>query len=204
MNNFLFFDIETVADLSAIDSIDVKVPSNYKDEAKIEAYIAEAKAEAIAKMALDPDLGMIKSISSGLSKETIVCRMTDEASMLKDFWSEWKDNYMLCCGYNIIGFDLPFMMRRSMALGVSIPGGSVDLRKYQKFPTLDLMGVLFNWDRAKSLKWVVKRYGIQNDLPDLDGSKVATMDDETLAKYSINDVKLTMDLYQKMINVYFQ
>jgi hypothetical protein len=77
------------------------------------------------------------------------------------------------------------------------------LAKYQTYPTIDLMGVLYNWGQAKGLKWVCKRYGIENPLPDLDGSKVKDMDQETLIKYSINDVKLIVDLYKKMDGIYF-
>jgi len=48
-------------------------------------------------------------------------------------------------------------MRRSFALGIKssiIP----NLAKYRTSPTLDLMMVLYNWGRAKSLKWVCRRY----------------------------------------------
>jgi hypothetical protein len=48
------------------------------------------------------------------------------------------------------------------------------------------MAILYNWRTARGLKWVCKRYGIDNPLPDLDGSKVAEMDRETLRKYLDN------------------
>jgi len=57
--------------------------------------------------------------------------------------------------------------------------------------------------QAKGLKWVCKRYGIDNPLPDLDGSMVQDMDIETLRAYAANDVKLVQALYKKMSGVYF-
>jgi len=93
-------------------------------------------------------------------------------------------------------------MRRSFDLGVKasiIPS----LAKYRLEPTIDLMGILYNWGAAKGLKWVCKRYGIDNPLPDLDGSMVQDMDAETLRAYAANDVKLVQALYKKMSGIYF-
>jgi hypothetical protein len=65
------------------------------------------------------------------------------------------------------------------------------------------MGILYNWGQAKGLKWVCKRYGIDNPLPDLDGSMVNGMDIETLRAYSANEVRLVQQLYKKMSGIYF-
>jgi hypothetical protein len=64
------------------------------------------------------------------------------------------------------------------------------------------MGILFNWDKSKGLKWVCKRYGIDNPLPDLDGSMFAEMDVETKRKYSCNDIHLTIGLLKRMAGIY--
>ncbi|MBN1874244.1 MAG: hypothetical protein JXA33_08430, partial [Anaerolineae bacterium] len=109
------------------------------------------------------------------------------------------------CGYNIIGFDFPVIMRRAFALDAKPAGvfNKVVLAKYRTDPILDLMGVLYNWDKARGLKWVCKRYGIPNPLPDLNGSMAAEMDRDTLRKYVGNDVNMTFRLYRKMQGVYF-
>ena len=78
-----------------------------------------------------------------------------------------------------------------------------NLAKYRLLPTLDLMGVLYNWQNFKGLKFVAQRYGLNNPLPDLDGSQVATMDANTLRAYVENDVNLVYQLWQKMSGVYF-
>ena len=50
---------------------------------------------------------------------------------------------------------------------------------------------------------MAKLYRIPNEVPDLDGSKVAEMDLETLVEYQTSDVKMVQALYQKMNGIYF-
>jgi predicted PolB exonuclease-like 3'-5' exonuclease len=201
-DSILFFDIETTADLSAVDSIEVKPPSNYKDPEKIAAFIEEAKAEAISKMALDPDLGKVIAISYKEGDDETKVLTGDEKEMLTKFWNLHAEHMGRVCGYNIIGFDIPFLMRRSMFLGVQ-PLTIPVTKKYSTFPAMDLMGIMFHWEKAKSLKWVVRRYSIPNPLPELNGSMVDRMDQETLEAYAKNDVDLVYHLYKKMDGIYF-
>ena len=126
----------------------------------------------------------------------------DEPDLIRWFWDMYVKAAGKSVGYNIIGFDLPFLLRRSFDLGIR-PGTKVDLRRYQTDPTTDLMALLYNWGQAKGLKWVCERYGIKNPNPNLEGSMVAEMDDATLAFYAIGDVEMVIDLYKKMEGVYF-
>jgi hypothetical protein len=208
MRNILFFDIETEVNPDAVDFIQVpSAPSNYKDPDKIAAYIAEKKAESLNTAALDADYGKIISISmtedinAGIT--TIDLTTGKEVALINYFWERYAACKGISCGYNIIGFDLPYLMRRSFALGIKVPIVPF-MAKYRTEPTIDLMGILYNWGPAKGLKWVCKRYGIDNPLPDLDGSQVKDMDAETLRAYSANDVHLVVELYKKMQGVYFQ
>ena len=202
----LFFDIETEVNPEAVNFIQVpNAPSNYKDQEKIDAYIAEKQAEALKTAALDPDYGRIIAIATGwvdLEPEVIDKYDHSEKEILEMFWLYYEDCGGNSCGYNIIGFDLPYIMRRSFDLGVKVPLRP-SLAKYRTEPTIDLMGILFNWGQAKGLKWVCKRYGIENPFEDLDGSQVKDMDIETLRAYAANDVKLVQELYKKMSGIYF-
>jgi DNA polymerase elongation subunit (family B) len=203
----LFFDIETEAHPDAIQFIDEPTaPANYKDEAKIAAYIADKKAELIDRAALDPDYGMIVAIGVKIDKLNIQTFLKgdkfSESDLIREFWRLYASENGNCCGYNIIGFDLPYLMRRSFDLGVKVPM-IPDLRRYQTYPTLDLMMVLYGWQNFKSLKFVAKRYGLHNPLPDLDGSQVKNMDADTLRSYVESDVMLVYQLYKRMEGVYF-
>ena len=202
----IFFDLETRALANVSDYInDPTPPGNYKDPAKIEAWIAEKKRDLIERAALDPDYGQI--IALGIKEDNkeaqaFLSSEYEEAAIISLFWERFAAHKGFVCGYNILSFDLPYLLRRSMELGVK-PTVKPFLAKYRTAPTLDLMGALYNWGQAKSLKWVAKRYGIENPLPDLDGSMVADMDNETLKAYSLNDVNIIYQLYKLMEGVYF-
>lgn len=220
--NILFFDIETEAHSGALQYMDDPAPpSNYKTEEAITKYVTEKKIEMVEKAALDPDYGRISAISMLLNgkKTTMITSKPEtlgdyqpvesspdslETAMIRRFWDELSMCRNNCCGYNILSFDLPYLMRRSFDLAIrSTPIHSNALAKYRTVPVLDLMAILFNWGQAKSLKWVAKRYGLENPLPDLDGSMYATMDEETRIKYVENDVNLIVQLYEKMSGIYF-
>ena len=202
----LFFDIETEANLDAIQFMpEPQAPGNYKDEAKIAAYIAEKQQEQIERAALDADYGRIVAIGWKIKSGPVMSMVypqDSEADMLGVFWQTLYEQKGLCCGYNVLNFDLPYMLRRSMELGVAVVF-KPNLAKYRLLPTLDLMGVLYNWQNFKGLKFVAQRYGLDNPLPELDGSQVAGMDADTLRAYVENDVYLVYQLYQKMNGIYF-
>ena len=214
----LFFDIETAPDLDAVAALpEPKAPGNLKDPVKITQAIEEKKAEQAANAALDPDTAQITAIAmaaGGVTETPEVFayligdeQTPDEKTLLALFWEKLAACGYRACGYNIIGFDFPMILRRTMALGViptpPLPFGGIQLAKYRMQPILDLMGVLYNWDKARGLKWVCKRHGIPNPLPDLNGSMVGEMDRDTLRKYVANDVQLVVELYRRMAGVYF-
>lgn len=223
----MILDIETTCNPDAVSLMpDPKAPANIKDPEKIRAAIEEKRAEQIANAALDPDYGRILSIgmyNENLAKPLVVYINAEvypevkdvedehgwliplpEAGMLNCFWLEFAACRGYCVGYNILNFDLPYLMRRSMALGVKVPLMPV-LAKFRTEPVTDLMMILYNWgaDRYKGLKQVARLYGIPNDCPDVDGSMTSEMTAEQLRAYQISDLKLTLALYNRMNGVYF-
>lgn len=214
MYPFLLFDIETTARAEAEAFLpEPSAPVNYKDADKIAAYIAERRTEQMSKAALDPDLGQIVAVAyklhpcpAGEDRVTAVLvgdGGAAEADLLALLWRQIGDVNGRVGGYNLIGFDLPYILRRSMALGVK-PTLIPQMARYKTEPTRDLMAILYNWNNnAKGLKTVARIYGIPNPLPDLDGSQVALMDKETLRQYVANDVALVAALYDRMAGYYW-
>lgn len=208
--NRIFFDIETQANPEAIKLMPEPSPAkNLKDPDKIAADIADKKADQIALAALDPDYGRIISIAwaQGQWQNPVVClceKEENEIYALDGFWNDLKLASGRCVGYNIIGFDLPYMLRRSMALGVRIPDGLfLNLAKFRVDPITDLMGILYNWGQAKSLKQVAKLYNLKNDAEGVTGADVAKLTPEELAQYNASDVHLVQQLFTKMNGSYF-
>ena len=133
------------------------------------------KAAAIEKAALDPDYGRILSLGYATSvdgpitvmivgdvywaeqktyrfdreEERVEEHSYTEIDVINEFWRVFKECFGKCVGYNILGFDLPYIMRRSMALGIDPNQHSPYLSKYRDEPTTDLMQILYNWEFGK-------------------------------------------------------
>ncbi len=207
-HNILFFDIETKARPEAVALLpEPQAPANYKEPEKIAAYIADKRAEQLQSAALDPDTCEVVAISmryypEGETTVLMAGRDGDEREQIHQFWVAVANVHGYLCGWNILHYDLPVIQRRSMALGEK-PYLMPCARKHQSEPVTDLFGLLFNWEKGKSLKTVAKLYGLHNPLPDLKGSMVAEMDDATLEAYAKNDVDLCVQLYERMAGIYF-
>ena len=127
----IVFDIETgplpTAELE--DRIPkFEAPANYKDEAKIAAYITQKRLDWIERAALDATTGKILAIGILDCREDGVEKIStlagDEAEIIAAFSSivmaSGGSGWPLI-GWNIFGFDLPFILRRSWILGVALP-----------------------------------------------------------------------------------
>jgi DNA polymerase elongation subunit (family B) len=224
----MFFDIETAANPENLALMpEPKAPGNLKDPVKIEAAIAEKKAELIEMAALDADYGRVLSIGYTISidqpitvhvcgevyfadqcvdvetnKPVLVEYAYCEKDLIRGFWEVFARCSGCCVGFNILSFDLPYLMARSMYLGVQVPYLPA-LAKFRTDPVTDLYAIRYNWGPGKGLKQVCKLLKIPNDCPDIDGSKVKDLTPEQLREYQASDVKLTIELYKRMNGVYF-
>lgn len=143
MNRILTFDIETVGN-SLVESHmpTFDAPKNYKDPVKIARYIENKELEFADKAALDLDFARIVAIGCVMGDDEIQAvivgkGMWTEEEALKWFWGEVAQAKTIC-GYNIIGFDLPIIQRRSFMLGITPTRRLFDLKPWDSF-TLDLM-----------------------------------------------------------------
>lgn len=133
-NSRLAFDIETQPDnyrLSNMPKPEVKL-GNLKDPAKIADKIAEAEAEQVERAALDANYARIVCISfayRGIDRviytTTWIRQKADdlagtdaaEAELLRAAWDFLSRSGMYVT-FNGSTFDIPFMLRRSLILGV--------------------------------------------------------------------------------------
>ena len=129
------FDIETQSNPDRINDLpepDVAT-GNLKDPVKIAEKVKEAKAKQLDKLALDPHFGRVICISIAqrdagdggqIVGETALRldmgeadRDDAESELLKWFWDRVR-NATHFVTYNGAGFDVPYLMRRSLLLGV--------------------------------------------------------------------------------------
>jgi predicted PolB exonuclease-like 3'-5' exonuclease len=120
-------DIETAG--LPIEQIDhlaptFTAPSNYKDADKIAASIAEQRMEWFKRAALSPLTGKIVAIGYKVPNGQQVLHVANEIELLEEFWNDYekhaeKQGQMI--GHNILGFDIPFIIRRSWANKIRVP-----------------------------------------------------------------------------------
>jgi predicted PolB exonuclease-like 3'-5' exonuclease len=122
----------------------VKAPGNYKDEAKIAEYIANAKAgilaehdtavvKAIERTSFDGGYGQIVCIAWAQDDgDTSALQVADlslksEAALLEVFFSDMRKLYgthgtkPCLVGHNLNAFDIPFIWKRAMVHGIRPP-----------------------------------------------------------------------------------
>lgn len=192
--NLLFFDAETIPDPDLIDELKPVVKTgNMTDKDKIKDK--ENKA-----MSVSPVCNKIIALEMWDSKESGFvpgCTVGDEKAVLESFWEQASQTEIFI-GYNILGFDLPTIVFRSMMHGIK-PPRDISLKKYSYKPVFDLMMVLCNWDlsKAKKCDWYLKRLGLTAKTGD--GSQVYDMwlrkEYKAITMYCRNDVLAERELY---------
>lgn len=191
----LAFNIETAVDQAKLDRMpEPKVLlGNLKDPAKIAEKIEEAKQKQAERAALDPHFGRVICVTvaerdgmNGAPCDTYIRQDLGEndaddaeRELLRWFWDRAR-NSKAFVSFNGSSFDVPFMLRRSLLLGIRpapIPCG-----KYQVIQPgcehLDLLNLLkdewgFETSYSQNLSFFVREIlGVEFPFADLDQSKL--------------------------------
>lgn len=201
----IIVDCEAVAIDGAGDYLEpVEAPANYKDPAKIEQYILDKEQELLSRCALDPDLARIVVLGTsqaGQDEAKLLLTDAEEAAALDAFWDRLRPYpYPRIVGYNILGYDLLLMMRRSLYLGVKVPPLSVG--KY-RHPDIDDLMLMLSFDGAlkfRGLAFYAKRFGLE--LPEGNGKDVAALmaagNTEAVVAHCLSDLKVTRLLAERL------
>jgi predicted PolB exonuclease-like 3'-5' exonuclease len=187
MSRLLMVDIET----APIDGVEqhlghIQAPANYSKPESIAKYIDEKTAEEKDKASLDPDLCRIVAIAFQFQGEDTVRgnyakTEADEKALLERFWQIVRAEPLVpnYCGFNIAGFDIPVLLRRSLFLGVSAPKIRLGRYAYQMPNVWDLQNFLtldrHEKFRLRSKDWWLKRLGIVGADNPCTGADVAAL-----------------------------
>ena len=189
----ILLDIETIAHERAREFFpppDVEFltpPKNYSKVETILRWKDEEKARRLAqweteleRCALDPDLNRVIAIGwmSVDQHEPIAMTCPTEAherQALTAFWEQARHRQLI--GYNIAGFDVPTLLRRSLLLDIDAPGLSIS--KYRHPAITDLMKLL-SFDGLlpwRKQSFYLRRFGLDQDLPcdDVNGEDIAQL-----------------------------
>lgn len=172
-SDFVLLDIETSA-LPGVDELlpEIKPHGGIKDADKKAASIAEKREKAIAEAALDPDLCRIVYFGAWWPGDAhpwlFQCEHEKaERHALGTFWDLWNIRRPRLVGYNLLSFDLPIMVRRSLYLGVEVP--EIRRGKYRHDDVLDLFFDIFSEQGAlpwRTLDYYCRRLQIPCDIED--------------------------------------
>ncbi len=126
-------------------------PANWKDEAKIAAKIQEQEAAYIEKAALSPLTGRVQAIGIYCDEKDTYTAMDErqfsEAELCSEFWKHVAPKGAMTTnvyGWNHLGFDVPFIIKRSWRNGVEVPPTAFETyrgRTYINPQFVDLMRV---------------------------------------------------------------
>lgn len=203
----------------------VKVPSNYKDEAKIAEFIAKSQSDIKAvhsaefddwhaKTSFDGGLGQACCIGFAIEDApaqtyaVTTNSMADERSMLEAFFSHLTDAHRVTdrpvfIGHNSNGFDIPFIWKRCIVLGVKPPIWFPRDPKPWGDSTFDTM-IAWNGPGARaggSMERICRILGIPGK-HGMDGSQVWPLFQAgriaEIASYCAADVERTRAMHRRM------
>ena len=195
----IIFDIETSAlPLEEIEKYcpGFEAPGNYKDEAKIQSYIAEKRKDWFEKAALSPTTGFVLAVGYLVDGDFNVLASGDEAEDISAFWALIQRNKALIdhiIGFNIASFDIPFLVRRSWRLGVPIPR-TLFHGRYLNESFVDLLGVwrCGNRESTISLDGLARFLNVgEKSRSGKDFAALWESDRTAALSYLQNDLKLT-------------
>ncbi len=209
MSRHLIVDVETVAIKDVETYLEpVSAPANYKDEAKIAAYIAEETKRQADKAALDIDLARIVCLGWQLGEESghwIIKDEMAEQTILAEFWRQFWPVYVpghtIAVTFNGLNYDLPLLLRRSLYLGVAAP--RLQLERFKHADAVDLLSILSMDGRLKlhGLRFYCQRFGIPVDDESVGADiagLVAAEEWEAVARHCTADVAATHALAVRM------
>lgn len=169
LSNWLILDIATAplpsTDLDRyVDVDDITAPSNWRDQAKIDAYIEEKRNQRRAAAGLDLDLCRLSAVGlwpvEAPAPTVGLCRTEDaERALIAQVADAVQGRTVVT--YNGNSFDLPALQRRARWLGVAFPAIVTD-PPWKATETVDLLVELAGRDpsRRRPLSFYAKRLGL--------------------------------------------
>ncbi len=125
-----------------------------------------------------------------------------EPELLRLFWARLGElRPSLFITHNGLGFDLPFLKKRSIIHRVK-PSMEISLARFRTEPVYDVMAVWSNWDARGWVKLDVLARALQVETKSGSGAQVAEMwargQKREIADYCLQDTYVTYACYQRM------
>jgi DNA polymerase elongation subunit (family B) len=195
----IVFDIETGPLPDAVADRfmpEFSAPGNYKDPEKIAANIVDQQREWKTRLALSPLTGGVLAIGVHVvgGGDSSILHGESEARIIESFWAFLEHSWpRKVIGFNCRAFDIPFLMRRSWALGVRVP----DCITSNGRPAKEIIDLMELWQvgdkRASvSLNNLALHLGFEGkDGSGADFARLYAADQEAALDYLRHDLALT-------------
>jgi len=199
-------DLETAGRDDAAEFLPpVEPPANYKDSAKIEAYLAEKRGRQLETAALSADTARILCV--GILRDghpPLFLHDDDEAALLRTTWHELETRAAdeVFTTFNGARFDWPMLARRSFAKGVPVPTWFPRDGRWTSRTHCDLLALWQCGDRAESIS--LDRLARVLGLPGKTGSgadfaRLFGENRPAALAYLENDLKLTREVWLRVV-----
>jgi len=206
-------DIETAG--LAVEQIDhlaptFTAPSNYKDADKIAANIAEQRMEWFKRAALSPMTGKIVAIGYKIPykvpTQATILHVANEIELLTEFWRDYEEHAKKqgqMIGHNILGFDIPFIIRRSWANKIRVPATVQNGRYLNERRFIDTMTAFQCGNRTEkfhSLDTVAKFMGFAGKTEAIGAqfAEILATDPKRALAYLAADLQAVEDIAERM------
>lgn len=200
---YLCIDIETgPASPEALAQVmpEFKAPANYKNPAKIDAYLNEAESAWVEKAALSAITGQILVIGLYHDNSIVEILQSDERTMLEAFWRVWGKGGLMV-GFACKTFDFPFIFQRSLINNVPVPE-DLWVGRYLNLRVIDLQErwcCFSNRIEGQSLNAVCQALGLgKKNGNGADFAGLFKADRKAALEYVIQDLTLTMALAKRL------
>ena len=147
-------------------------------------------------------IGMLIFSSDMIPQGNVAWYGINEKELLRRFWTRIGDlRPSLFITHNGLGFDLPFIKKRSVIHQIK-PTMEISLARFRTEPVYDTMAIWSNWDTRGWVKLDVLARALSVDSKSGSGSQVAEMwaagQGQAIAKYCLQDTYVTYACYQRM------
>ncbi|TLY30977.1 MAG: hypothetical protein E6K63_00055 [Nitrospirae bacterium] len=147
-------------------------------------------------------IGMI-AFSDAMEPQGALCWYgSNEKELLRQFWARLgQDRPSLFITHNGLGFDLPFIRKRSIIHQVK-PSVDINLAKFRVEPVYDTMAIWSNWDTRGWIKLDVLARALNVETKSGSGKQVADLwakgQWKEIAEYCLQDTYVTYSCYCRM------
>ena len=198
--------IEAIADPFKESSVKTGNLGLDKSLEKIQQARSQHLSKIKDKAALNAEYGEVLAIGILDHKGTVTLLHGQEKAILTNFWDMALQDSVKGAtrwvGFNCLGFELPFLMRRSLLTGVPIPKRLQPSPRYWRDFWVDLMDVwkAGEWKAMISLNRFCKAAGLPGKNGDGANFSALMQEDEDHAlHYLTNDLEITKKLADKIL-----